>query len=84
MARGCSRTGSRSRIGPGRQGAARTTLAGFAPGGSGAKLPVSDRITRVSVQATRTGYRRTVDPECHPHSWRMMCATSAMAHTIDS
>jgi hypothetical protein len=33
MAGGCSRTGSRSRIGPGRRGAARTTtLVGFAPG----------------------------------------------------
>jgi len=34
--------------------------------GSGSKLPVSDRITRVSVQASRTGYRRTVVPECRP------------------
>jgi hypothetical protein len=39
------------------------------------------RLTQVSVQTSRTGYRHTVVPEGAPHSWRMTCATSAMARS---
>ena len=50
-------------------GSARTmTNVGFAPplGGSGARLPVTDRVTQVSVQAAMTGYRLTLVPEGAP------------------
>ena len=45
---------------------------GVPPVDSGARLPVTERVTQVSVQASRTGYRLTVVPEGAPHSWRMM------------